>query len=42
MKKRSFNPPHLMHIKTFQIAKKRLEEKGNIVIGGFISPSSDQ
>jgi hypothetical protein len=31
-----------MHIKTFLLAKKRLEEKGKIVIGGYISPSSDQ
>ncbi|KAJ5067156.1 nicotinamide/nicotinic acid mononucleotide adenylyltransferase 2 [Anaeramoeba ignava] len=39
----SYNPVHKMHIKTFAIAKKYLEEKHGLdVIGGYISPSHDQ
>eukprot|EP01120_Amphizonella_sp_Union-15-10_P005009 TRINITY_DN1574_c0_g1_i2.p1 TRINITY_DN1574_c0_g1~~TRINITY_DN1574_c0_g1_i2.p1 ORF type:complete len:207 (+),score=37.25 TRINITY_DN1574_c0_g1_i2:57-677(+) len=36
----SFNPVHRMHIKAFELAKKKLEEKYP-VIGGYIAPSSD-
>ncbi|KAL9657406.1 hypothetical protein ABK040_014394 [Willaertia magna] len=38
----SYNPIHKMHVKTFYLAKKTLEQKYNMkVVGAFLSPSHD-
>jgi len=39
----SYAPPHKMHIAMFELARKHLEEteKGALVVGGFIVPSSE-
>ncbi len=38
----SFNPPHTMHIRTFDIAKEYLAKTGHEVLAGLIAPSSDE
>eukprot|EP01121_Diplochlamys_sp_Union-15-3_P017764 TRINITY_DN6325_c0_g4_i1.p1 TRINITY_DN6325_c0_g4~~TRINITY_DN6325_c0_g4_i1.p1 ORF type:complete len:230 (+),score=47.00 TRINITY_DN6325_c0_g4_i1:32-721(+) len=37
----SLNPVHFMHIKMFELAKKKLEDHKRRVVGGFIAPSSE-
>eukprot|EP01119_Soliformovum_irregulare_P009037 TRINITY_DN22145_c0_g1_i1.p1 TRINITY_DN22145_c0_g1~~TRINITY_DN22145_c0_g1_i1.p1 ORF type:complete len:272 (+),score=63.22 TRINITY_DN22145_c0_g1_i1:1-816(+) len=37
----SFNPLHLMHLRTFEIARRNLEDRKHMVVGGFIAPSSN-
>eukprot|EP01118_Nematostelium_gracile_P016530 TRINITY_DN6866_c0_g1_i1.p1 TRINITY_DN6866_c0_g1~~TRINITY_DN6866_c0_g1_i1.p1 ORF type:complete len:232 (-),score=50.55 TRINITY_DN6866_c0_g1_i1:64-759(-) len=37
----SFNPPHICHVQTLEVAREHFESLGNRVIGGYLSPSSD-
>jgi nicotinic acid mononucleotide adenylyltransferase len=38
----SFNPVHVQHIRLLEIARTALQQLGWAVIGGFLSPSSDE
>jgi len=38
----SFNPVHMGHVETMQIAKAMLEAQGSIVLGGYFSPAHDE
>eukprot|EP01119_Soliformovum_irregulare_P025418 TRINITY_DN9409_c0_g1_i2.p1 TRINITY_DN9409_c0_g1~~TRINITY_DN9409_c0_g1_i2.p1 ORF type:complete len:201 (-),score=25.25 TRINITY_DN9409_c0_g1_i2:242-790(-) len=37
----SFNPLHRMHIQSFEIARRSLEDRQHVVVGGFVAPSSN-
>jgi len=37
----SFNPPTLMHLRMFEVAKDTLRRLGTQVVGGVISPVHD-
>ena len=37
----SFNPPTLMHLRMFELARAHLERRGQRVLGGYMSPVSD-
>src|SRR3989344_6145664 len=37
----AFAPIHAGHVKMMEIAKKEIENRGKIVLGGYISPSHD-
>ncbi|CAI8587028.1 unnamed protein product [Vicia faba] len=37
----SFNPPTLMHLRMFELARDALNSKGYCVIGGYMSPVND-
>jgi len=37
----SFNPVHCEHVRTLELARSHLEQRGVAVVGGFLQPSSD-
>jgi nicotinamide mononucleotide adenylyltransferase len=37
----SFNPPTLMHLRMFEVARDTLKRHGYVVIGGVMSPVHD-
>eukprot|EP01127_Copromyxa_protea_P017826 TRINITY_DN5495_c0_g1_i1.p1 TRINITY_DN5495_c0_g1~~TRINITY_DN5495_c0_g1_i1.p1 ORF type:complete len:221 (-),score=33.20 TRINITY_DN5495_c0_g1_i1:21-683(-) len=37
----ALSPVHKMHVECFEIAKKKMEEKGYRVVGAYLCPSSD-
>merc|ERR1711879_319589 len=37
----SFNPPHCEHVRSLELARQHLEQKGVTVVAGFLQPSSD-
>ena len=37
----SFNPPTLMHLRMFELARAHLERRGHEVLGGYMSPVND-
>ena len=37
----SYNPIHRMHLESFYLARKLLEERNHLVVGAFLSPSHD-